>query len=142
MTVQFDEQTGDFTLKLSDWRNIGKWMDRHMENIQDLSVTEALSLYVKHVQEKERKKSLHDGFQGWARRFNDHSLATFPTDETHRKRANQYARENPDKTGFIKFSMNEGGFQFYRVENGKAQGASAYQMYLELEHGIMDWWNH
>ncbi|MED4969721.1 hypothetical protein [Parageobacillus toebii] len=94
-------------------------------------------------------KKLYEQFQRKAIYLYDQALELLENDGHTRKRANEYAKKHPNTTGYIIFGKEKGqkpsewtGGKFYRIENGKAEPASAFQMFLEVEHGILDWWNY
>jgi hypothetical protein len=93
--------------------------------------------------EREVRQRMHDEFNSLYDRSWCSPLKAFGEQVSHRKAANQYARENPHLTGFITFPIiGRGGWHFFRIENGKATTASAFQMFLEKKYGIMNWWDY
>lgn len=94
---------------------------------------------------RKRDPEMREGFQRWARRqWPDFPqlLKEFEEEKSHKKQANQFARENPEVTGYVAFPMARAGRWFYRIDKGKSESTSCFAIYMEVEHGIFDWWNY
>lgn len=78
------------------------------------------------------KKQLWIEYQNWF--MYDEALTHFVDEAHHFDQAKIYAKNNPEKRGFITFPMERtGGYWFYWIQNGQAESRTGMDCFAKLK---------